>query len=242
MKRKSNSCFQFKQFRVDQGQCAMKVTLDACLFGASIEVADSKRILDIGTGTGLLSLMAAQRCNAKIDAIELNENAVKQAKENFRQSLWHERLNVIHSAIQDLPVSAEQYDTIICNPPFFHNALKAPDAQRNMARHTCSLSFEDLAKAIDRQLTTSGNAWLLLPTVSTPLFLEAIKPYPDLKLRKQIAVRSKPGREDHRHFLTITKQDYTITEQMAFCIHTESGGYSGAVKKLLSDYYTKPLA
>lgn len=241
MARKSNSYFQFRQFRVDQGQCAMKVTLDACLFGASIEVSDSKRILDIGTGTGLLSLMAAQRCNAKIDAVELDVDAMQQAKENFRQSPWRERLNVIHSAVQDLPETDELYDTIICNPPFFDNALKAPDVQRNMARHTCSLSFDDLARAIDKQLMKSGNAWLLLPTVSTPLFLEAIRFYPKLQFRKQISVRSKPSRKDHRHFLAITKQGHATTEYESFSIHTKSGEYSEAVKKRLSEYYAKPL-
>ncbi|AMO57242.1 hypothetical protein GZ77_16430 [Endozoicomonas montiporae] len=244
MARKPNSYFQFKQFRIEQGQCAMKVTLDACFFGALVEVSDSQRILDIGAGTGLLSLMAAQRSSARIDAIELDREAAGQAKENVTQSPWTDQIKVIQSSIQTFSGLPEGYDTIICNPPFFENALKAPDRQRNMARHTCSLSFDELAQSLDRHLARSGSAWVLLPTRSTPSFLNAVANCPDLKHSRTIAIRSKPNRQEHRHILTITKNlaDQSLEEKSeVMTVHTEAGGYSDRMKVLLGSYYIHPL-
>ncbi|MET4758482.1 tRNA1(Val) (adenine(37)-N6)-methyltransferase [Endozoicomonas sp. NE40] len=152
MARKSNTYFQFKQFRVDQDQCAMKVTMDACLFGALVDVEESQRILDIGTGTGLLSLMAAQRSSAHIDAVELDDDAARQARQNVAQSPWSDRITVTQSAIQQFFGAPDGYDTIICNPPFFENSLKAANDKRTMARHTESLSFSDLVQATSRLL------------------------------------------------------------------------------------------
>ena len=204
MARQSNPYFQFKQFRVNQGQCAMKVTLDACLFGALVNVEDSRRILDIGTGTGLLSLMAAQRSSAHIDAVELDSEAAYQAQQNVDQSPWQHRLQVVHSAVQDLPTGA-QYDTIICNPPFFENSLRAPDERRNRARHTDTLSFSQLAESIDQFLENDGMAWVLLPTVSTPSFLREINNRVSLCLYSSTAIRSSEERHSHRNVLTVKK-------------------------------------
>ena len=244
MARKSNTYFQFKQFRVDQGQCAMKVTMDACLFGALVSVEESRRILDIGTGTGLLSLMAAQRSLAHIDAIELDDNAARQARLNVAQSPWSDQITVIKSAIQRFSGTPDGYDTIICNPPFFENSLKAPDKQRNMARHTCNLSFDELAQAINHHLTHSGKAWVLLPVLSTSSFLKAIESYSELKSDQIISIRSKPERQDHRHVLTITKNRVGVPGDRTpanILIHTETGGYSDRVKELLSGYYLNLL-
>jgi tRNA1Val (adenine37-N6)-methyltransferase len=136
-----NSYFQFKQFTVHQGDCAMKVTTDACIQGAWTPVQkDEVRILDIGAGTGLLSLMLAQKApNAIVDAVELNEQAATQAGQNFAGSPWADRLNVICSDIQGYRAT-HKYDLIISNPPFFNNSLKGPEASRNNARHTTALT------------------------------------------------------------------------------------------------------
>src|SRR2546421_11557996 len=119
----SNSFFQFKQFRIDQDRCAMKVTTDACILSAWAPIPPAGNFLDIGTGTGLLALMMAQRSAGIIDAIELHEESFLRAKENVEASRWRDRIHIIHSDAK-LFRPNKKYDFIICNPPFFQNQLK----------------------------------------------------------------------------------------------------------------------
>lgn len=160
----SNSYFQFKQFRVEQDKCAMKVSTDACIQGAWTPIDDSvKKILDIGTGTGLLSLMLAQRnVSVIIDAIEIDEQAATQAKENIAASPWQDRINVIQADATTYTFS-NKYDLVICNPPFFQNSLLGPNEGRNIARHTLSLSYEDMFTIFEKCLNTDGRASIMLP-------------------------------------------------------------------------------
>ncbi|MGN6568280.1 MAG: tRNA1(Val) (adenine(37)-N6)-methyltransferase, partial [Flavipsychrobacter sp.] len=141
----SNQYFQFKQFRIEQDKCAMKVSTDACIQGAWTPIHDHVRhVLDIGTGTGLLSLMLAQRDpRMHIDAVELDEQAATQAKENIVSSPFSERIDIIHGDAKEYQAN-QQYDLIICNPPFFQNSLLGDNSKRNTARHTLSFSYEDL--------------------------------------------------------------------------------------------------
>jgi tRNA1Val (adenine37-N6)-methyltransferase len=141
----------------------MKVSTDACIQGAWTPADDTvKRILDIGTGTGLLSLMLAQRTDAIIDAVELDEAAAQQAKENTESSPWAERIQIIQADATDY-TAGEPYDMIFCNPPFFNNSLLSDKAARNMARHTHSLSYSQLFNAIQRNLSLTGYASIMLP-------------------------------------------------------------------------------
>ncbi|MGI9273899.1 MAG: tRNA1(Val) (adenine(37)-N6)-methyltransferase [Endozoicomonas sp.] len=234
MARARNSHFQFKQFRIEQDQCAMKVTTDACIFGARTDVENSRRILDIGAGSGLLSLMAAQRTSAVIDALEIDELAAKQAEQNFSSSPWANRLQLIHSSVQSFQ-SDDGYDTIICNPPFFHNALKAPDSRRNMARHTDTLCFSDLASVIERLMTDDGSAWVLLPVASSSLFLEESKKV-NLDVEQLISLRSSIRHNDHRHIFVLRKgEGIATTERLT--IYKEGSEYSDQVITLLKSYY-----
>ena len=162
--------FQFKHFIVRQGDAAMKVTTDACLFGAW--VAENVRhlnnhhkpsdALDIGTGTGLLSLMVAQKFNASIDAIEIDSSAAGQATENFRASNWHERLRVINADVST-HLFEKQYDLIFSNPPFYQNDLRSPDAAVNDARHDTGLTLAQLPVLVSRLLKEEGQFAVLLP-------------------------------------------------------------------------------
>ena len=229
-----NSYFQFKQFRVNQDKCGMKVTSDACLFGAMVDVEHSKRILDIGAGTGLLSLMAAQRSSAHIDAVELDDSATEQTRENFLNSPWAVQLNVHHCAIQTF--SADSYDTIICNPPFFTDSLKAPCEKRTLARHTDSLEFSELAMAIQRLLNSSGKAWLLLPIEAAERFIKIIQSTSELFLHQKITLRTPSKKQPHRAVLVINKEESGYTERCV-AMFKSANVFSDSAKPLLEPYY-----
>ena len=163
----ANSYFQFKQFRVEQADCAMKVSTDACVLGAVAAVAGAARILDIGTGTGLLALMAAQRNpTAVLEAVELDGSAAAQATANFGASPWASRLTLHPGPLARLAAAAPQpFDHILCNPPFFRHALRSPDARRTRARHAAedSLTFAELARFAAGFLAPAGRLTVLLP-------------------------------------------------------------------------------
>jgi tRNA1Val (adenine37-N6)-methyltransferase len=161
----ANSYFRFKEFTVHQEHCAMKVCTDACLFGAW--VTDKYQIqegciLDIGAGTGLLSLMLAQASKARIDAVELDEAAALQAAENMESSPWHERLQVLQGDIRTIHLG-KKYELVVSNPPFFENDLNSPDSKRNLALHSNALSLEELLTAIHQHLLPQGKCAVLLP-------------------------------------------------------------------------------
>lgn len=156
--------FQFKQFKVAQDQCAMKVGTDGVLLGAWAEANSPNTILDIGTGTGLIALMLAQRFpKAAIKALEIDASAAKQAKENFKQSPWNDRLNAIHTPLQTFN-SGKQFDLIVSNPPYFENVSKAKSTERTQARHTDALSFETLIDQGANLLSKKGTIALILPS------------------------------------------------------------------------------
>ncbi|MEM9340902.1 MAG: methyltransferase, partial [Bacteroidota bacterium] len=164
-----NTYFQFKKFRIDQVRSGMKVTTDSCLFGAWIanhikkHHPEPSKVLDIGTGTGLLALMMGQVTqNTRIDAIEMNEESFCEAKENFENSKWSDRLAAYHTSIQNFQPQ-EKYDLIICNPPFFKDNLKGAKRNKNQAIHNDSLSIDDLSKGINELLTRDGSAYVMYP-------------------------------------------------------------------------------
>lgn len=159
-----NTFFKYKQFTVHQDKCAMKVCTDTSLFGALIDLDQPQSILDIGTGTGVLSLMVAQKTKANITAVEIDKNAAIQASNNFKESKWYNRLNVVQSDIKDFSKQHENsFDIIISNPPFFQNNMLSTVSEKNNARHNTSLSLEQLAQCVEKLLTPKGEFWVLLP-------------------------------------------------------------------------------
>lgn len=157
--------FTFKQFAVCQDRCAMKVGTDGVLLGAWAKVEECSRILDVGTGTGLIALMAAQRSAADIMAIDLDGDAVEQARENVAASPWKQRICVMAMDMREMMLAEhdEPFDALLCNPPFFENSLKCPDAARTMARHTDTLSFDQLARSAARLLAPHGELSVVIP-------------------------------------------------------------------------------
>ncbi len=232
--------FHFKQFSINQNACAMKVSLDACLLGALCQVENAKRILDIGTGTGLLALMAAQRSYAHIDAVELDVAAAKQAQENVNDSPFTSRVKVHQQNIKRYDASLG-YDVILCNPPFFSQHLKGPNPQRNQARHNDGLSFEDLSRCISQHLHTDGIAWILLPCSEMERF-QAHARKASLLTDQQWLIASRPQKTPHRTVIALKHAKRVTGDQPPHTLHVhhESGPhYTDKFKALLCDYYLK---
>lgn len=235
-----NTFFQFKQFTIHQEKCAMKVCTDACLFGAwvadKIEKKDINplRILDIGTGTGLLSLMLAQKSDCAIDAVELNKEAFEQAKENMEQSPWSNKAKVFNADITCFKAK-EKYDFIICNPPFFENQLKTDNENRNAAMHATTLSFEALLKAIKNNLTENGTAALLLPYDKITFFEKKLGPIPFF-IEQRLNVKHAPTHPLFRSMIIISAKEEPVKEN-ELSIKNNDGSYSNEFIKLLATYY-----
>lgn len=142
----------------------MKVGTDGVLLGAWADVSNSHRVLDIGTGSGLIALMLAQRSRARIDGIDIDAEACREATENVRQSPWPGKVRIINTSLQTFFPKEERYDTIVSNPPFFNHSLPSPDAGRTLARHCLQLNLQELFQNTHRLLTPGGIFSLILPT------------------------------------------------------------------------------
>ena len=189
----SNPYFQFKQFTVWHDQCAMKVGTDGVLLGAWASVERARRILDIGTGTGLVALMLAQRSlpDAKIVALEIDEAAAGQARENVARSPWQERIEVVQADFKKYQ-SSDKFDVIVSNPPYFVDSLECPDRQRAAARHNDSLTYEELLEGVNRLLAADGLFTVVIPTDVVDR-VKAIASMNKLYAIRQLNVITKPG-------------------------------------------------
>jgi tRNA1Val (adenine37-N6)-methyltransferase len=200
-----NTYFRFKQFTVHQDKSAMKVCTDACLFGAWVaQRINAEKILDIGAGTGLLTLMLAQQSGATIDAVEIDEHAFEQASENFNASPWASRLKVFHSSIQEF--TGEQYDLIISNPPFFNNDLKSVDGKRNLALHSQALGLEELVASVKRLLADKGAFAILLPFHRAAYF-EELAEKNKLYVKEKVLVKQSPAHDFFRVMYLLSNID-----------------------------------
>ncbi len=216
----------------------MKVCTDACLFGAyianEIQQLPVKNILDIGTGTGLLTLMLAQKTSATIDAVEIDAAAFTQGKQNIEQSPWIEKIAIYNSDILQFQTN-KKYDCIISNPPFFEADLKSGDEKKNFAKHDTSLTFTELLNFVTENLSPGGFFSVLLPFHRSNYFeVEAAKI--NFNLIKKILIKQTPR---HNHFRSIlifsTKKLETIQEEII--VKNEEGNYSAKFIELLKDYY-----
>ena len=236
----SNNYFRFKKFTVYQDMCSMKVCTDACLFGAWVAdkiergLLSPAKILDIGTGTGLLSLMAAQKSNTTIDAVELDENAFEQAKKNFNNSPWAERLNIIKGDIKDLDIHGK-YDLIISNPPFFENELKSPNKGINLARHDSGLDMEELLNVVHTYLNSDGVFAVLLPYQRVTYF-EQMAGKREFYVSNKMIVCQIPNHSPFRVLFLLTRIKTPI-DAKEITIKNAEGGYTDEFRILLKDYY-----
>ena len=226
--------FQFKQFTIHQDQCAMKVSTDACILGAWVDVAQAENILDIGAGTGLLSLMMAQRSTACIDAVELDTPAFEQAKSNIAESKWSDRIEVFHGKIQKFSPD-KKYDYIVSNPPFYQNHLKSEKVQKNQAHHTETLSFEELLDSVLRLRTTSGKFAVLLPAYEAKV-LEDLAISKGFFPQKKLTVRHREGAKILRVIVEYGTAS-VVLENTELLIKDAQEQYTGQFSALLKEYY-----
>lgn len=161
----ANPFFQFKQFTVFHDKCAMKVGTDGVLLGCWCQPQTCRHLLDVGTGTGLIALMLAQRSSAAIDAIDIDEVACLQAQENVARSPFAGRIAICHASLEEFAATrqAHGYDLIVSNPPYFNHSLKCPDPQRSQARHTDTLALPELLHDSRQLLSDDGRLALVLP-------------------------------------------------------------------------------
>lgn len=245
-----NDWFQFKQFKIEQDLCAMKVSTDACIQGAWaagwLELnhpAVGLKILDIGAGTGLLSLMLVQlNPESSVDAIEINDDAFLQAKQNFSSSPWGNKLTAYHYNLNDYLVKSEDargsklYDFIICNPPFFHNHLQAQQKARNDARHSISLSKEELGHAVSVLLQEQGFFCVMYPQTEWSDWLQISNDH-NLYPLITIEVKPKASMAPNRIIGLFTKKDNQRSETETLVIYEGDKNYTEQFKALLQPYY-----
>jgi tRNA1Val (adenine37-N6)-methyltransferase len=194
----ANPYFRFRQFMVHHDKCAMKVGTDGVLLGAWVDVHHAGRILDVGTGTGLIAMMMAQRCDALIDGVELDESASTQAEENTAACPWGKRIRVHHGSFQHFSsTNTEQYDLIVSNPPFFRNSLKSPESLRSLARHDDKLNYESLLFYTAKLLSANGRLAVIIPANELIRFV-GLAYFHDLHPLRQTLVCPYPGKDISR--------------------------------------------
>ena len=230
------SGFVFKQFTVTQTRTAMKVSTDGILLGAWADVSGAKGILDIGTGTGLLALMAKQRApEAKVSAIEIDAGACNDARENFAASPWPD-INLFEGAVQSFS-AVEPFDAIITNPPYFNASLKGENDARNTARHTDGLSFSELIEACTRISHGKTLLNVILPCVEAKQFI-AVAEQAGWYLNRHCLVRTTEKKQQSRSLLLLS-QNNGECDTSSLTIHAADGSYSQDYKELCKAFYLK---
>ncbi len=235
----SNKPFQFKQFSINQDKAAMKVGTDGVLLGAWVQLNNEFSVLDIGSGTGLIALMLAQRsCAEVIDAIELNDGAYEQTVENFEQSDWGDRLFCYHASLQEFVEEMEEgYDVIVSNPPFYNSTYKELDENRAMARHTDSLPYSELLEGTATMLTESGTCAFIIPFSEEVEFIDlAFKN--GLHLNRVTRVKGALNSPIKRSLLQFSFKESEI-ESNELVIELERHIYTEDYIKLVQDFYLK---
>jgi tRNA1Val (adenine37-N6)-methyltransferase len=232
-----NSYFRFKQFTIHQDKSAMKVCTDSCIFGAWTvkHLNGAKKILDAGAGTGLLSLMLAQKSECQIDSIELDPESAAQALENIMASSWSARIRLLEGNVLHYPLPTD-YDFIISNPPFFESDLRSPVEKKNKAKHNETLTLDELIVVIRNHLKITGTFSVLLPYHRSDYF-EKLAATNGFFLWKKLTARQTPAHQPFRSFCLFGFQKPETIDSKEMVIKNENGKYTGEFVDLMSDYY-----
>jgi tRNA1Val (adenine37-N6)-methyltransferase len=230
--------FRFKQFSLEDNRCAMKVGTDAVLVGAWVNVEGASRILDVGTGCGIIALMLAQRTanDVMIEGIEVEPTDAEQAQENVNNSPWANRMHIHSVALQDFQ-SLAQFDLIVSNPPYFINSQLPPTPHRAKARHTHSLSFEELITHSLRLLNSNGRLAIILPFEEGNLF-QSLAEQHGLFATSRLAFYSRQGKPQERWLLEFSKVKLPMKEEQLI-LHGEGEAWSEDYQNLTRSFYLK---
>lgn len=234
----SNPYFQFKQFTVRHDKCAMKVGTDGVLLGAWVPVQNTKRILDVGTGSGLISLQLAQRNpKALITSIEIDPAAAAQAQENIQSSPWNDRMEIICCDFRNYNPE-HKFDLIVSNPPYFVDALKCPDNQRCTARHTSDLNYELLFGHSTHILSEQGIIGIIIPSEVENTVIDTAWKY-NFHPYRRLRVFTKPGKPYRRVLLTFGYQNLPCIEESLYIEGGKHGQFTPAYIALTKDFYLR---
>lgn len=230
--------FSFKCFDVRDDLCAMKVGTDGVLLGAWADVEDDERILDVGAGSGLISLMLAQRApKSRIVALDIDRGAVEQSQRNFELSPWSERLEVMQCDATHF-TSAEHFDHIVSNPPYFSTSITPPDRQRCVARFADSLDFDSLVRTAYVNLREGGKFSVVLP-YERAMDMRRVA-FERLWLTRQVDVVTKRGDEPKRVLMEFRRAAKPVNPRCSsLTIHDEDGSYSAEYRALTQEFYLK---
>jgi len=233
-----SASFKFKQFTIHHERTMMKVGTDGVLLGAWVDINKVKNILDIGTGSGVIALMLAQRSQdmALIDAVELDEDAFGQAFENVKQSPWPEKVNTHHCAIQNFNPE-KKYDLIVSNPPYFQNSQKPPDPRRLTTRHTDALSFSELITAVTNLLSWDGKFSIILPFHEGLNFITLASQH-RLYCSRQWSFRTRVGKPVERWLLEFRGTIHP-KEEGEITLYSSGDEWSEKYIQLTKDFYLK---
>lgn len=230
----SNPYFRFKQFTVRHDRCAMKVGTDGCLLGAWTDTSGARRIADVGTGSGLIALMLAQRnTDAHIDALDIDQEACLQATENVAASPFATRIRILHTDFRTY--TSSPYDLIVSNPPYFDESLKCPEAKRRTARHTDTLSLTELLRQASAYLSDDGRLALILPYAQRGALLRQAEAE-SLHLVRETRVIPVEGAQPKRLLAELARHAAPYTPS-TLTIETTAHQRTDAFQRLVRDYY-----
>jgi tRNA1Val (adenine37-N6)-methyltransferase len=234
----ANNYFNFKQFSISQDKSAFKVGTDGVLLGASADIDGVTTILDVGTGTGLIAIMLAQRCNAIITAIEPDDDSFIQSSENVDICKWHDRIKVEHTRLQDFnPVSGD-FDLIVINPPYFSNSVKNPDPLKSAARHNDNLNSDDILSSTSRLLKEGGRLQVIMPFVEGSIFIAEANKF-GFYCNRIIKIKPTPSSEIRRLILTFNRFQGKTTESFLTIEHGKRHEFTEEYINLTKDFYLK---
>jgi tRNA1Val (adenine37-N6)-methyltransferase len=233
-----NDTFEFKEVKIKQDKCAMRVSTDAVLLGAWVIPNGSRSILDIGTGTGVIAMMLAQKSKAAITAIDIDKDSTEQARVNVEESIFKGQVDVVHSSFQELVKNFNgKFSLIVTNPPYFIDCLKANSDPRTTARHTDSLSFSDLIGGVKKLLEERGKFCLILPTKEAMLFREMAQSK-GLYLSKLLRIRTTMEKDsEKRHLMQFEFKESEFSESTLIIEAEGRHKYTQEYKELTKDYY-----
>lgn len=236
--KKTYQPFQFKQFCIQQDNCAMKIGTDGVLLGAWCNIQHCKTALDIGTGTGVIAIMLAQKTKATIYGVEINKAAYEQAKNNMLMSPWANRLHAIHGDIQNVFHHLKpSFDLIVSNPPYFSGGTQSPNPQKNAVRHTITLTHSNLLRICSQLISNTGKICIILPYQEAIKSMEAAKVF-KLFCTKITYVKSRINKKPERLLLQFEKKAANLTKENELIIYTRNNRqYTWDYIQLTKDFY-----